>query len=741
VETAPAQFEDEWMVKILTSAGLAGAPEIDELRRSRRPSVAEGLVERGRVTREGLSRALLDGGGVPTAAPTARSLDKMALALMPEALCRKHRMLPFRLEGDSVHLLMDDPTDLVALDVATSVTGRRPVPFFGWRDKLDELISVGYGSETVVFDLLEKIPDRGRVECLDEESGSADPAQRQAIPAPVIRLVDSIIAQAVHLGASDIHVEHDALNTQVRFRVDGELRPMMTLPRYIGEGPMVSRIKIMANLDVADHRRPQDGRAKLKVSGNEVGLRVSTLPTSFGEKAVLRILDQRQAEMPLDSLGFRPAAYERLARLIASEQGMILMTGPTGSGKTTTLYSMLNRIKSTNINIVTVEDPVEYRLAGINQVQVNDKAGLGFATVLRSVLRQDPDVILVGEIRDRETATIAFQAAMTGHLVFSTVHTNDALSTIHRLMDMGVERYKLAPALLAIVSQRLVRRVCPECREEHPVERRLAEEMARYNLPARYFRGRGCEACKFSGWKGRLAVAEVLDCSDVRMRELLDSGADEARLREESLKHGWLSTMAEDALWHLSQGNAGLEEVMAYLPGLAARVPDAPAAPPVAPPSAPAVGAKKILVVDDNADNRTLAVEGLRSDGYDLVEVENGREALRRIQQDPPDLVLLDLMMPVMNGFEVIKRVRGELGLVDLPIMVLTAMNESESQVLTLELGADDYVSKPFEPKVLRARVSALFRRRSGGGAPSPLDGKPAARGVPPLVGAPGAAS
>ena len=238
----------------------------------------------------------------------------------------------------------------------------------------------------------------------------------------------------------------------------------MKLPKSIGEGPLVSRIKIMANLDVADRRRPQDGRAKLRVGSEEIGLRVSTIPTSFGEKAVLRILDKRSAEVPLASLGLRPELLERLTAIAGSDSGMMMITGPTGSGKTTTLYSLLHHIKSEDINIVTVEDPIEYRLDGICQVQVNEKTGLTFASVLRSVLRQDPDVVLVGEVRDRETADIAFQAALTGHMVFSTLHTNDSVATISRLLDMGVERFKMAPALIGVAAQRLVHRICPDCR-------------------------------------------------------------------------------------------------------------------------------------------------------------------------------------------------------------------------------------------------------------------------------------
>jgi type IV pilus assembly protein PilB len=700
------RFKDEWVVRALIENGLVDQKAVDALRLAGAPYVCAELLRRKTLTKDQIAEAVRRQYRVAFEETASDPSGAMALSLIPERLCRKHSMVPFRVEEDRIDVLMSNPLDMVALDDAASVSGRRPRPFFGFPERVEELIQQGYSSDAVVLDILKKLPD----EALD----------KLVIAAPVVRLADGIIAQAVRMKASDIHVEQEEFSTVVRYRIDGDLRSMMTLPKFIGEGPLVSRIKIMANLDVADRRRPQDGRAKLLVGRQEFGLRVSTIPTAFGEKAVLRILDPRSAQVPLETLGFRPTVLERMLRLSHSDKGMLLITGPTGSGKTTTLYSILNELKSVKINVVTVEDPIEYRLAGVNQVQVNEKAGLTFAAVLRSVLRQDPDVLLVGEIRDRETAEIALQAALTGHMVFSTLHTNDAVSTIDRLLDMGIERFKLAPALVGIVSQRLVRRICPDCRiEETPIPL-IAELLKKWSLPVRKFRGKGCDKCAFSGILGRTAVVELLDLSEETARDLVASETDTAAFRGECLKQGWLLTMEQGALWHLSDGRIDEQDAMALLRtphqehSIAAPAPQAPPdpAPAAAAPPAPAAECgRRILIVDDNMDNRTLICDTLGSEGHTLIEAENGLIALEKVHSEKPDLVLLDIMMPVLDGFAVLKRLRGQMGLIGLPILILTAMSEAESQSLALEIGADDYMTKPFNPGVLRSRVRALIRR------------------------------
>ncbi|UPT75555.1 MAG: Flp pilus assembly complex ATPase component TadA [Elusimicrobiota bacterium] len=699
-----ARCSDEWLVRMLARRGVLEPAAAEAVLRDAPPHAAPELLRRGAVTKGALAEALLTQYGIRFVEPRRDSLDKLALSLVPEKLCHEHSLVPVRLDGDDIEVLMANPLDAVALDAVAAASGRRAAAAFGLPDKIEELIAAGYGSDTAIFDLLKKMPEEAGVEVLAAEEPRAEGFELSGVSQPVTRLANLILAQAVRLQASDIHIEHDDKVTNIRYRIDGDLRSMMKLPKAIGEGPLVSRIKIMARLDVADRRRPQDGRAELMVGTEEIGLRVSTIPTSFGEKAVLRILDRRSAEVPLEALGMRPELLERLVALASSESGMLLVTGPTGSGKTTTLYSLLHRVKSDLLNVVTVEDPIEYRLAGINQVQVNDKAGMSFASVLRSVLRQDPDVVLVGEIRDRETADIAFQAALTGHLVLSSLHTNDSTSAVARLLDMGVERFKMGPALLGVAAQRLVRRVCPDCRAERAPEPALAERLRKAGLPVRAYKGRGCERCSFTGLRGRVALTELLDLRSPEARRAVDAAPAAAVLRAEAGAKGWLSTLSDDALWHIAHGDVTPDDGAFYLePPLPAGV----AAPQ--PPAAPA--RRRVLIVDDVRDNRLVMEAALSMDGYDLVQAAGGAEALAEISRTKPDFVLLDLMMPEIDGFAVLKTLRGEMGLGDLPVMIVTAMGENESHALALELGADDYMTKPFSPKVLRARVKARFRR------------------------------
>ncbi|MFB6368483.1 MAG: GspE/PulE family protein, partial [Gemmatimonadota bacterium] len=432
--------------------------------------------------------------------------------------------LPKALRDRTPELLTPNPLDAELQNEVEWVTGREVEPWFCLPERLQALVAREFGqSDPVEFDLLREIEAREEVELVGGDDHPAD--SDSDVRPPIIRFVNSLIADAAERRASDIHIEHERSGSTVRYRIDGKLRKVMTLPRYVAAGPTVSRVKIMADMDLAERRQPQDGRANLRIGNREVGLRVSTVPTKWGENVVLRLLDRENALVPLEELGFHGQVRERFERLIERPEGIVLVTGPTGSGKTTTLYAAMDRLND--------EDPVEYELESLTQIQVDEAAGVTFPSSLRSVLRQDPDVIMVGEIRDRETASIACQAALTGHLVFSTLHTRNTTTAITRLVDMGVEPFKLADGLTAVTAQRLVRRLCTECARQvdaGPVDERLSRALEREGLGTSIGRAVGCRHCDYEGYRGRIALVELLEVDD-RVRGAISDGATAEELR------------------------------------------------------------------------------------------------------------------------------------------------------------------------------------------------------------------
>ena len=574
-------------------------------------------------------------------------------------------------------------------------------------ERLDET----YRPEKVVAKFADGITTAYDVAAIGEAFARAGtPGERDAddTDRPVIRLVNYIVAEGIEHRASDIHIEPEEGGVAVRFRIDGVLRQVMMLPRAAGV-PLVSRIKITASLDIADRLRPQDGRARVSVNGRRVDLRVSTLPAAQGEKIVIRVLDQQCTELSLDALGVNPDELIRLKELLAVREGVLLVTGPTGSGKTTTLYSMLRALQGRGVNIITVEDPVEYRLPGIVQVQVNEKAGLTFVAALRSILRQDPDVILVGEIRDRETANIAVQASLTGHFVLATLHTIDAPSSITRLVDIGIEPYKIAAAIKGIVAQRLLRRLCTTCREPEldPVPERLARWFPDEG-PTRY-RAVGCPACAMTGYRGRFSVIEVLSTSrEFERRVAAGVPVDEL---VEAARDAGMKSLWESGVQHVCRGETDLGELLRVLeapaiePARVLRVADAISAyaRDIAPP--------KVLLVGDDTRRRRILKELLERAGFTCGHAVDGVTALDEIDRAAPDIVVLDLNLPGLDGFAVLRRLRAHPAAQNLPVIVLTAGSDEESEVRAFECGANDYLTKPFRPQALVARLNALLAR------------------------------
>lgn len=543
--------------KLLTEEQLTKAQE--ESKKSGEP-LRRVLVKLGMVAEEEIMTFLGDQLGIPLVDLSTYLIDSKVIQLVPQALAEKYLIIPLFKTGDTLTIAMADPLNVVALDEVRVKTGGPVETVLATESSIRHVIKQHY---TVQAGSLEEI-----VTSMDEEAlkavageGDVEVSKLQSIveDAPVIKLVNTLLMQAVRDSASDIHVEPEEDNLRIRFRIDGILHDVSRLPRHVTPA-VTSRLKIMADLNIAKKRIPQDGRFQMKVGSSQIDMRVSTLPTIYGENVVMRILDTTGSLVGLDQLGFAPEIFKAFDIIIRQPYGIILVTGPTGSGKTTTLYSALNVINVAEKNIMTLEDPVEYRLRGIRQVQVNPKAGLTFADGLRSFLRQDPNVMMVGEIRDVETAEIAIQAALTGHLVFSTLHTNDAPSAATRLIDMGVEPFLISSSVLGIIAQRLVRLICPQCKESYVPGEKLVKDVGLPPGNYTFFRGKGCSNCKNSGYKGRQGLYELLTMND-RIKELITEKAS-ANLILAAAQEAGMKTLREDGLQKVLNGVTTIDEVL-----------------------------------------------------------------------------------------------------------------------------------------------------------------------------------
>jgi len=558
---------------LLVAAGLITRAQLEQALREQKSSaekLGSILVRLKFLTEDQLVGFLAEQYGVPAVTLSSVTVEPAVLDLVPATLARRYDVLPIRREGESLVVAMADPVNVVAIDHLTFVTGLRVRPVVAAQGALREAIERSYEgrASSVVADALSSLSsDLEGVEVVGEEDEAGPKVdvfelKESADEAPVVKLVNMVLVDAIQKGASDIHWEPYEKVFRIRFRIDGVLHEMLTPPKRL-EPAILSRLKIMANLDIAERRLPQDGRIKLRYGGREIDFRVSTLPTIFGEKAVLRILDRQSLKLDLRELGFDPWALAQFERAIRQPHGMVLITGPTGSGKTTTLYSAIHAINAPDVNIMTAEDPVEYNLKGVNQVQINEAVGRTFAAALRAFLRQDPDVILVGETRDLETAQIAIRAALTGHLVFSTLHTNDSPSTVARLIDMGIPPFLVASSLLLVVAQRLGRRVCRDCREPYPADEASLVPYGHQPAgrgPVTLARGRGCPSCNFTGMKGRVALYEVMPITP-ELRDMILRGASTAELRATAQSQG-MKTLRQAGLAKVLEGITTVEEVL-----------------------------------------------------------------------------------------------------------------------------------------------------------------------------------
>jgi len=560
--------------ELLLKAGVINQAQLDkalEEQRSRGGRLGEILQRMGYVSEEDIIECLSHQYGVPSINLRQFPVDPQVAKVVTEELARKHNVLPILKTGQTLTVAMADPTNIFAIDEITFSTGFKVDPVVASEEAISEAIDKIFGTirEVELKELMDNLAQvqEEALEVLEEEE-ELDIAElaKESTEAPVVRLVNIILTDAIKRGASDIHIEPYEKTFRVRYRIDGVLQEVMTPPLKLKDA-ITSRIKILAKLDIAEKRLPQDGRIKLKakVEGRtrELDYRVSTVPTLFGEKVVLRLLDKENLRLDMTKLGFEKSSLKKFEDAILKPYGMVLVTGPTGSGKTNTLYSAISRINTPEVNIMTAEDPVEFQLPGVNQVQMKESIGLNFAAALRAFLRQDPNIILVGEIRDFETAEIAIKAALTGHLVLSTLHTNDAPSTISRLMNMGIEPFLVATSVNVIAAQRLVRRICANCKEEVevPIQALLSvgfSEAEAHSL--KIYRGKGCDKCGGTGYKGRVGLFEVMEISE-DIRELILSGATVVELRRKAIEEGMI-TLRQSGLHKIREGITTIDEVV-----------------------------------------------------------------------------------------------------------------------------------------------------------------------------------
>ncbi|HAZ09743.1 MAG TPA: type II secretion system protein GspE [Candidatus Omnitrophica bacterium] len=546
--------------QILLEKAIITKEQLDKaLEESRNKGMPVGkvIVRSGMVTEEVYAQAISEALDIPYVNLASYIIDQEVIKLIPETMAQKYKAIPIFKIRDSLTVAMVDPKDIVAIDDLSRKAKCDIESMLSTESAILNAIEQYYGTSSSFDDVIKDIDKKNRFQAEGTEFDSTKLAEI-AEEAPVIKLVNMIIMQAVKDKASDIHIEPEETRLAVRFRIDGILHEVFSPPKHM-EPALMSRIKVLSKMDIAEKRKPQDGRFNMKALDRDIDLRVSAFPTIYGENIVIRILDRGSILLGLDKVGFSGEIQKEFERLIKYPHGIILVTGPTGSGKTTTLYSALSTIDSEEQNVITIEDPVEYHLGRIRQSQINPKAGLTFATGLRSILRQDPDIIMVGEIRDKETAEISVQAALTGHLVFSTLHTNDASGALSRLIDMGIEPFLISSSIIGILAQRLVRKICDKCKEEYTPTDDILKAMGLSGKNG-IFKGKGCDACKNTGYKGRIGIFELLIVND-KIRKLIVDKASSDIIKKTAIEIG-MKTLRDDSLDKVLKGITTPEEVI-----------------------------------------------------------------------------------------------------------------------------------------------------------------------------------
>lgn len=744
---------------ILLSRGVITEELLDEAKArqkgAKRPLV-EVLLEQEAVDEDLLVRVLAEVTGMQLLPREALIANPDVQHLVPTEMVQRHGILPLSVTRDELIVATADPFQVEVFDDLARMVNLRIRPVFAKPSVVREVIRKARKGEEDLDDLLKNSPVPDDAVLLpapaDGDGRSDGEMDLNASPddAPMVRLLNMIISDGIRQEASDIHIESERECVRVRFRVDGQLRDVLTLPDTT-RGRLLARVKIVAVLNIIENRKPQDGRAKAVLNGKLYDLRISTLPSYFGEKAVIRILDSSAPSFHLDRSGIQADVLDQWRSLLHRPQGLLLLTGPTGSGKSTTLYASILELRDPSKNIVAIEDPVEYQFQGIVHVPIRTEIGMTFSAALRSVLRQDPDVVLLGEIRDKETAEVALRAAMTGHLVLSTLHTNDAVGAISRLLDLGATPKLLASCLLGVMGQRLVRTVCPNCAEPYtyPTQDLLALSPAGLPADAEPFHtqhGVGCGECRGTGMRGRSAIVELVRGTP-GLRSLVATAANEGELYAQALADG-MNPLVHSGLLKVLSGISTPEAVSAVA---AAEVGAANAgkngetadAVPVASMDSECIECGKaldaswklcpfcgtavpegdgptVVVCDDSEMDRKIVGAALRELFPRIEEAENGEAGLAAVLRVQPDVLVIDQSMPGMSGIDVILELRSHLETVSLPILMLTAGPGGDGlEFDALDAGADDYLRKPVVPARLRARVKALVKARARTAAPA----------------------
>ena len=712
------------------SVGLLDRTEADALRRNaqengQRP--IDVLLQRVDGTR--LAEQLKEHLGLPLVDLHAATIEPAALRLLSKELAKRYDAMPIRMDRGRVVIAFANPLDTEGVKAVEFSTRSKVSIVVAPTSEIRAAIQHHFYFGDEITNMLAAKDNDGAVEVVEKKDDEISETQlgEGKDKATVIRLVELLLVDGLRLGASDIHIEPGADATPVRYRINGVLERGVVIPKAL-HGQVVARIKVMATLDITERRRPQDGSIRVTYEDRKADVRVSVLPTQFGEKVVLRLLDPTAKGHELEKVGLTGADLELLRREIRRPEGMILISGPTGSGKSTTAHGLLQDIADSRLNIVTIENPIEHRLAGISQVEVNEKAGLGFADTLRSILRQDPDVIFVGEIRDSETATIALRAAQTGHLVLSTVHTIDATASITRLLDLGVDPTLISASLRLVIAQRLVRSLCPQCKRPAmpPSELDIARLSRHGHNVESVTTAPGCGACRDTGFTSRIGVFEILPVSR-QLRAMLERHEPETALRKQARAEG-VQSMPAAALRAINAGVTTVDEVLRVVPpeesaqeDLVQETSDATTMPgvPAFAPTRPATvteSALRVLVVDDDALIRKVLCFALKNApiAIETIVAADGAEALRLCDSEQIHMALLDVELPDASGFELCARIRAHEKLMSVPIFMLTGRGDVDAKAEAFRAGADDYLVKPIVPEELVARAVRALERNYG---------------------------